>query len=840
MLVNQVAMNDGGGGSAASLNGYSYKVSDFLNIVKAEIGYKEKATNSNLDSKTGNAGNANWTKYARDLYNAGYYQSSKNGLSWDDVFVDWCVYKLVCNVTGLSGSSVRAKANELICVDANQLAGANCSSSLNYYKSKNRFGNLPVAGAQIFFSSNGGAIIRTGVVIRYDDNKVYTVEGNVSNQVKECSYSRNSSNIAGYGYPKLTGLSIPSAAVPPAENSNSLGESTKSSSSGTSNSSTVNMSFNGLKYSADNPPLYCGQTQSTCYKQTSKNMTVRGILWHDTGAGNPNLKRYVQPSDNAPDKAKWLELLGKNTHGNDWNHTYTKAGLNCWIGKLANGTVTTVQTMPWTYKPWGCGSGSSGSCNDGWIQFEICDDYGHGDSESYFRAAYEEACQLTAYLCVKFNLDPQGTVRYKGKDVPVILDHRTAHKLGLGSNHGDVRNWFKKWGKYDDTDGMRIVRKDVATLLKQGSTGGASIVKKGDIVGVKEGAVSQDGQKALAYITSQKWKVTAAESFSEYATLGARADTSSIVLNKSYRKVDLVVSSATGSVGSSSNTGTVTNEERIWNLLSQKVKNSSGATNPYGVAGIMGNLMAESGLKPKNLQNSFERKLTNRSGTEADNYYTAAVDNGTYTNFVRDGAGYGLAQWTYWSLKEDLLEHARSKGKSIGDLDVQIEFLCKQLSTEYKSVWNTCCNAKTVKEASDKMLHGFERPYGHDGVNKDSQERTRASYGQGFYERHQNACTHGSTTRRDAVDATCYSDGYTGDVVCNNCGQTVEYGTILPAKQHTLVNGVCSVCGGVPGSDPTTGTTGGSIIVNPGLVTRDDLLKMLEFLQALLRREGDC
>ena len=117
------------------------------------------------------------------------------------------------------------------------------------------------------------------------------------------------------------------------------------------------------------------QTQSTCYKGTRK-MTVKGILWHDTGANNKTLKRYVQPSDTRPavdtySKDEWLRILGKNTNGNDWNHINRQAGLNCWIGTLADGTVTTVQTMPWNYRPWGCGSGSKGTCNDGWIQFEI-------------------------------------------------------------------------------------------------------------------------------------------------------------------------------------------------------------------------------------------------------------------------------------------------------------------------------------------------------------------------------------------------------------------------------------------------------------------------------------
>lgn len=194
-------------------------------------------------------------------------------------------------------------------------------------------------------------------------------------------------------------------------------------------------------------------------------MTPKGILWHSTGANNPNLKRYVQPSDVKPPedsytKEQWFAILGKNKYSNDWNHIEHQAGLNCWIGKLADGTVTTVQTMPWDYRPWGCGSGSKGSCNSGWMQFEICED--DLTNKDYFEAAYKEACELTAYYCKMYNIDPKGTVVHEGVTVPTILCHYDSHKLGLGSNHGDVDHWFKKYGKTMDT-----VREDVAKLLAE-------------------------------------------------------------------------------------------------------------------------------------------------------------------------------------------------------------------------------------------------------------------------------------------------------------------------------------------------------------------------------------
>lgn len=217
-----------------------------------------------------------------------------------------------------------------------------------------------------------------------------------------------------------------------------------------------------MKYNNTNKPLICMMTNSTCYKETGR-MAVKGILWHSTGANNPWLKRYVQPSDNASDKTELLAKLGKNQYKNDWNHISVEAGLNAWIGKLANGTVATVQTMPWDYRPWGCGSGRRGSCNNGWIQFEICEDA--LTDKAYFEAVYKEACELTAYLCKMFSLNPKDSVNFNGVSVPVILCHQDSYKLGLGSNHGDVYNWFNKYGKTMDN-----VRNDVAALMTSSGT----------------------------------------------------------------------------------------------------------------------------------------------------------------------------------------------------------------------------------------------------------------------------------------------------------------------------------------------------------------------------------
>ena len=159
--------------------------------------------------------------------------------------------------------------------------------------------------------------------------------------------------------------------------------------------------------------------------------------------------------------------------------------------------------------------------------------------------------------------------------------------------------------------------------------------------------------------------------------------------------------------------------EQIWNYLKSK-----GLSN-HGTAGLMGNLFAESGLNPKNLQNTSEKKLNH-----TDDSYTQAVDDGSYDNFVKDSAGYGLAQWTYWSRKEKLLNFVRSRKCSVGDLEAQLDFLMEELSESYGTVLAKLKSARSVKAASDVVLTGFEKPKDQSNAVKEK----RAGYGQQYYD----------------------------------------------------------------------------------------------------------
>lgn len=161
------------------------------------------------------------------------------------------------------------------------------------------------------------------------------------------------------------------------------------------------------------------------------------------------------------------------------------------------------------------------------------------------------------------------------------------------------------------------------------------------------------------------------------------------------------------------------NEKKLWKFLASK------HLNDFAIAGIMGNLFAESGLEPNNLQNAYEKKLG-----YSDEAYTKAVDNRTYKNFTKDSAGYGLAQWTYWSRKEALLKYAKATGKSIGDLQMQMEYLWKEMQG-YPSMLTKLATVKSVKEASDLFMTQFERP----ADMSESAKAKRASYGDSFYKK---------------------------------------------------------------------------------------------------------
>lgn len=176
------------------------------------------------------------------------------------------------------------------------------------------------------------------------------------------------------------------------------------------------------------------------------------------------------------------------------------------------------------------------------------------------------------------------------------------------------------------------------------------------------------------------------------------------------------------------------NEEKIWNYLYGKIGNA------FGVSGLIGNIYAESALNPKNLQSNGNKKLG-----MSDDEFVVAVDKGSYTKeqFIKDSYGFGICQWTYHTRKKAMYEYIKSKNKSIGDLESQLDFLYKELSENYKHVLTTLKDATTVLQASNTVLLKYERP----ANQSEAVQTKRAGYGQTYYEKYANLNTIQNSTQ---------------------------------------------------------------------------------------------
>lgn len=218
------------------------------------------------------------------------------------------------------------------------------------------------------------------------------------------------------------------------------------------------------------------QTKNPCFTAGRK-IKPTGIVVHSTGANNPNLKRYVGPNDG---------ILGENRNNNHWNKASATKCVHAWIGKVEDGSLKVYQTLPWDHRSWGVGSGKNGSYNASHIQFEICED-GLND-EAYYKAAFNLAKELCAFLCRQFDISTDN-----------IVGHYEAWQAGYGSNHGDPKNWQKKFG-----GSMAQFRADVKTLLN-GEIGPSNTVVIEGKESIKETAKPTE--------TAQKTAVNGSEVF---------------------------------------------------------------------------------------------------------------------------------------------------------------------------------------------------------------------------------------------------------------------------------------------------------------------------------------
>lgn len=256
------------------------------------------------------------------------------------------------------------------------------------------------------------------------------------------------------------------------------------------------------------------------------------------------------------------------------------------------------------------------------------------------------------------------------------------------------------------------------------------------------GCYFEDGQAGDQIFFNNYAHTGIVESIEDGIVTTIEGNTSNMVARRTYAVGDKCIdgygrprydSEAAASVTGKASTGSDGDTKEIYDAL------VAGGLTQAGAAGLMGNFMAECAMRSNNLQDSYQTKLG-----YTDESYTAAVDAGTYANFAKDAAGYGLAQWTYWTRKRDLLAFAQKQGKSIGDAMMQVAFTLQELKG-FPKVLKVLQTTNSVKEASDIVLTQYERPADMSDVVKEK----RAAYGQKIYDK----CATAKAPMQDAADA---------------------------------------------------------------------------------------
>jgi len=131
-----------------------------------------------------------------------------------------------------------------------------------------------------------------------------------------------------------------------------------------------------------------------------------------------------------------------------WNNGDRKVGIHAFIDDLEF-----WQLLPLNFWAWGVGGKANGYA----LQIEMCEDKDH--SEVYFRKVLANTIKKVAQWCVKFNIP-----------VNRVIAHYEAYLAGLGSNHGDPRHWWSKFGYTMDmfrSDVQKAIDKPVVAPLEK-------------------------------------------------------------------------------------------------------------------------------------------------------------------------------------------------------------------------------------------------------------------------------------------------------------------------------------------------------------------------------------
>ena len=210
------------------------------------------------------------------------------------------------------------------------------------------------------------------------------------------------------------------------------------------------------------------------------------------------------------------------------------------------------------------------------------------------------------------------------------------------------------------------------------------------------------------------------------------------------------------------------NEKIVWNFLKRE-----GLTNE-GAAGLMGNLQVESNVRSVVYENIYKNKFG-----WTDQQYVDKVNDGSYANFVYDQVGFGLAQWTYYTRKQALLNHCRGR---IGDLNCQLEYLMIEFNNQFAGILSFLKSSNDVKASTLKVMLEFENPEDQ----SEPRRETRYQFAKSYYNEFTGAGPVGNTytvASGDTLSAIAARFGTTVDILCQLNGisnpNTIFVGQVL-------------------------------------------------------------
>lgn len=127
-----------------------------------------------------------------------------------------------------------------------------------------------------------------------------------------------------------------------------------------------------------------------------------------------------------------------------------------------------------------------------------------------------------------------------------------------------------------------------------------------------------------------------------------------------------------------------------------------------GALALIGNWQCESGLESCRVQGDFQ------SDRQKSKDYASRIDNARVSDdeWCRDGSGWGLAQWTYWSRKAALLQFCRRRSISVANETAQVDFAVSELQTQYRALWEdmTTCGEEALYKMVELICKKYEAP----------------------------------------------------------------------------------------------------------------------------------